>query len=48
MSPDHSTPVPIDAPDIVYTEEDDKVIDDFLKASGESVLHPRSSCMHAS
>ncbi len=37
VSPDHNTPVPIDAPDIVYTEEDDKTIDDFLKANGELV-----------
>ncbi|KAI1792083.1 alcohol oxidase-like protein [Ganoderma leucocontextum] len=28
-SPNHNTPVPTDAPDIVYTEEDDRAIDDL-------------------
>lgn len=31
----HNTPTSVDAPDIVYTKEDDKAIDDFLKANGE-------------
>ena len=35
VSPDHNTPVSIDTPDIVYTEEDDKAIDDYLKANSE-------------
>ncbi len=33
--PNHNTPISIDAPDIVYTEEDDKAINDFLKANSE-------------
>ncbi len=37
-SPDHNTPVATDAPDIEYTEEDDRAIDNFLKANGELVL----------
>lgn len=37
VSPHHNTPIPTDAPDIVYTEEDDKAIDDFLKANGKFV-----------
>ena len=34
-SPDNG-PIPIDAPDIVYTKEDDEAIDNLLKANSES------------
>lgn len=35
VSPDHDTPVPIDAPDIVYTKEDDEAIDNLLKTNSK-------------
>lgn len=31
-------PVPVDAPDLVYTAEDDKVIDEFIGQTGTSFL----------
>ncbi|PIL33968.1 hypothetical protein GSI_03676 [Ganoderma sinense ZZ0214-1] len=44
VSPDHNTSVSIDAPDIVYTEEDDKAIDDFLKANIRTAWHSLGTC----
>ena len=35
VTQDHNTPVPSDAPDIVYTKEDDHAIDEWLKAKSE-------------
>ena len=35
---DHNTPVPSDAPNIVYTKEDDYAIDEWLKAKRECSL----------
>ena len=32
---ENSRPVPIDVPDIIYTAEDDKAIQDHVRASGE-------------
>ena len=34
-SPDNTAPVPADSPDLVYTEEDDKAIDNLLKSISE-------------
>lgn len=34
-------PVPINAPDIVYTKEDDKAIDDFHRKTSEAFLSTR-------
>ena len=42
-SQNHTTPVPVNAPDVVYTEDDNKAIDDLLKASGEILLTFRLS-----
>lgn len=35
VNPTASGPVPIDAPKIVYSKEDDRAIDDYIKATGE-------------
>ncbi|TBU37889.1 alcohol oxidase-like protein [Dichomitus squalens] len=44
VSQDHNTPVAIDAPDIVYTKEDDEAIDDFLKARIITAWHSLGTC----
>ncbi|KAF9245021.1 GMC oxidoreductase-domain-containing protein [Melanogaster broomeanus] len=41
---EHDGPVPIDAPDIVYTTEDDKAIEDFHKEIITSARHSLGTC----
>ncbi|KAI1785923.1 alcohol oxidase-like protein [Ganoderma leucocontextum] len=44
VPPNHTTPISIDAPDIVYTKEDDQAIDDFLKANVLTAWHSLGTC----
>lgn len=44
VSPDHNTPVATDAPDIEYTEEDDRAIDNFLKANVLTAWNSSGTC----
>ncbi|TFK99384.1 alcohol oxidase-like protein [Pterulicium gracile] len=37
-------PVPVDAPDLVYTAEDDKVIDEFIGQTVSTTWHSMSTC----
>ncbi|KAI0829921.1 alcohol oxidase-like protein [Trametes gibbosa] len=39
-----STPAPIDAPDIVYTEEDDKAIDEYIRSHLMYAWHANGTC----
>ncbi|GAW09043.1 alcohol oxidase-like protein [Lentinula edodes] len=44
VNPTASGPVPIDAPKIVYSKEDDRAIDDYIKATVGTTWHSLGTC----